>query len=386
MILKQNPEDFFVEELTFVQPAQGPYALYRLEKRGWATPDALQVVRRRWKIHRRRLGYGGLKDRHAHTIQYFSIFRGPERNLHHQRVEVEYLGQIDSPYSSDCIEGNRFRLVLRAFRPEELDSALGALDEVKQAGLANYFDDQRFGSVSADGVFVAKHIILGEYEGALKQALTAHYEFDRRPQKQEKQILRDHWGNWAACKECLARSHARSLVDYLVSHPDDFRGALTRMRPELRGLYLSAYQSHLWNRMLAAWLKEHCGPEKLATFTLKTGLFPSPRPGVDLDLLRELRLPLPEHRVVWADNDPRRAYFERVLSEEGLSVEHFKLRGFREMFFSRGERAAWLLPLEPSAETAPDDRHPGKRLLRLSFLLPRGSYATLVVKRLSAGS
>ncbi|MCI0350792.1 MAG: tRNA pseudouridine(13) synthase TruD [Acidobacteriales bacterium] len=386
MILKQNPEDFFVEELTSVQAAQGPYAWYRLEKRGWATPDALQVVRRRWKIDHRRLAYGGLKDRHAHTIQYFSIFRGPQRNLRHQRIEVDYLGQIDAPYSSDCNQGNRFRLVLRAFHPQELDSALGALDEVKQAGLANYFDDQRFGSVTADGVFLAKHIILGEHEKALKQALTASYEFDRQPQKHEKQILRDHWGDWAACKERLPRCHARSLVDFLVSHPDDFRGALARMRPELRGLYLSAYQSHLWNRILAGWLRGHCVPEKLIALPLRTGSLPTPRPGVDLDQLRELRLPLPSHRVVWDENDTRRAYFDRVLNEEGLSAEDFKLKRFREMFFSRGERAAWLLPVDLAAETAPDGRHSDKRLLRLGFELPRGSYATLLVKRLSAGA
>src|SRR2546425_8917597 len=36
-----------------------------------------------------------------------------------------------------------------------------------------------------------------------------------------------------------------------VHHPTDFKGALERLRPELRGLYLSAYQSYLWNRMLA---------------------------------------------------------------------------------------------------------------------------------------
>ena len=48
MKLKQLPEDFQVEELTdFTPKDQGPFAFYRLEKRGWTTPDAMSIVRRR---------------------------------------------------------------------------------------------------------------------------------------------------------------------------------------------------------------------------------------------------------------------------------------------------------------------------------------------------
>ena len=50
---EQQPDDFEVVELTPLQPSDhGPFSLYRLEKRGWTTPDALDIVRRRWKIER----------------------------------------------------------------------------------------------------------------------------------------------------------------------------------------------------------------------------------------------------------------------------------------------------------------------------------------------
>src|SRR5437773_40658 len=91
MKLKQQPEDFQVEELTDVVPAgRGSFALYRMEKRGWSTPDAFAAVRRRWRIEPRRLSYGGLKDRHALTVQFFTILHGPERRLNQQGVAVEY--------------------------------------------------------------------------------------------------------------------------------------------------------------------------------------------------------------------------------------------------------------------------------------------------------
>ena len=135
MKLKQQPEDFYVEELTDVVPtAQGPFGFYRLEKRGWTTPDAVQAIRRRWQLDLGRLSYGGLKDRHAHTVQYLTIFRGPQRRLTHHGVNVEYLGQVPAPYTSRDIRANRFRVVLRDLGAEDGAAAQQALEEVRGRG------------------------------------------------------------------------------------------------------------------------------------------------------------------------------------------------------------------------------------------------------------
>jgi tRNA pseudouridine13 synthase len=386
MKLKQQPEDFQVEELTDVVPqGQGPFALYRLEKRGWSTPDALQAIRRRWQLDLGRLSYGGLKDRHALTVQYLTIFHGPQRGLTHHGVSLAYLGQVPEPYTSGDIRANRFRVVLRSLDNDAVTAASAALDEVRQDGVPNYFDDQRFGSVGAGGEFVARSLVLGRYEEALRQALVAPYEHDRAAQKQEKAILRDHWGDWVTCKQRLPRGHARSLVDYLSCHPQDYRGALARLRPELRGLYLSAYQSHLWNRMLARWLELHCRPEQLLRVRLRLGDVPFHR---RLDAsqqaeLTALALPLPSARAKLDPADPRTELLRNMLAEEGLAPEQLKIKGIRAMFFSKGERFALCLPDQLAFEARPDERHPGRKLLVLAFEMPRGAYATLIVKRIS---
>ncbi len=387
MIVKQSPDDFQVEEMTHLQAGgEGNFALYRLEKRGWTTHDALSMVRRRWGLDHRRVGHGGLKDRHAHTIQYFSVFHGPRRQLNQQGIQVTYLGQLTQPYSSENVWANRFQLVLRGLDEPAGTRALAALDEVRSFGVANYFDDQRFGSVDGGGDFVARAILRGDHEKALRLALAAPYAHDRAPQKKEKAILRAHWGDWAQLKELLPRGHARSLVDYLAHHPDHFRGTLERLRPELRSLYLSAYQSHLWNRMLAAWLQDNILREQLLMVDLRLGPVPMPLTLDESQLaaLKALELPLPSPRALLEEADPRRPYLERVLAEEQLTLDQFKLRGFKEMFFSRGQRPALCVPTELQGEMGEDETRPGKRKLRLSFQLPRGCYATLIVKRIAA--
>ncbi len=386
MKLKQHPDDFRVEELSSASPGEaGPFAFYRLEKRGWTTPDALAAVRRRWKIDHRRLSYGGLKDRHAHTIQYFTIHNGPARNLEHGTFTVTHLGRVAEAYSSEQVRANRFKITMRSLAAADLARAESALPEIAAIGVANYFDDQRFGSVGDGRSFVAREMVLGNYEQALRLALAAPYEHDRAQAKQEKAILNARWGDWALCKNELPRGHARSIVDYLVHHPTDFRGACARLRPELQGLYLSAYHSHLWNRMLDHWLRDRIPGDQLISIQLKTGAVAMPR-SIPHDVLPgwdSLSLPLPSARLKFDGDAPWATVVHEVMAEEGIPLEQMRIRGLQKPFFSKGERAGRIAVGNLSWNADADELNRGRQKLELHFELPRGSYATMLVKRLT---
>jgi tRNA pseudouridine13 synthase len=389
MKLKQQPEDFQVEELTDVVPGSaGAFSLYRLEKQGWTTPDAVAVICRRWQIDRRRVSFGGLKDRHAVTVQHLSMFHGPERNLTHQRLKLTYLGKIAEPFTSAFIQANRFRLTLRALSLSQVFKAVQALAEVQADGIPNYFDDQRFGSAGPKGEFMARSLLAGQYEEALRKALLTPYEFDRAVQKKDKAVVRKHWGDWQRCPQLDPRCPARGPVDYLVRHPGDFQGALARLPADLRGLHLSAYQSHLWNRMLARWLRTYLEAGYLFSVDLRLlGAVPMYR-GLPEPLRQQLallHLPLPSGRIELDPADPRLQVLDAILREEGLQRQQWKLKGFKEMFFSRGDRAAIVLPAQVGHEDAIDDLNPDRQKLVLAFELPRGAYATLLVKRITEG-
>ena len=386
MKLKQQPEDFRVEEVTDAQPGDaGEFALYRLDKSGWTTPDALNAIRRRWQIDGQRLSYGGLKDRHAATSQYFTIYRGPQQNLTVDKIAVSYLGRRPEPFTSADIRANRFTIVLRSLSAQDVDRAESALEEVARVGLPNYFDDQRFGSVGDEREFVAKAMVLGNFDQALWLALAAPYEFDRAEGKREKQLLRDGWGKWAELKAALPKGHARSLVDYLATHPTDLMGAVARLRPDLQGLYLSAFQSYLWNRMLGAWLTRHFGPENLTSMDLKLGRVPAPLrvPDEKRAEWEGLVLPLPSARLKPDPNATWSAIVEDVLKEEGLTLSELKIKGLQKPFFSRGDRAGCIRPAGLESLGENDEKHRTRKKLTLNFELPRGSYATMLVKRVT---
>ena len=84
-------------------------------------------------------------------------------------------------------------------------------------------------------------------------------------------------------------------------------------------------------------------------------------------------------------DDPRAELVQAVVAEEGFELRDLQVRGIREIFFSRGERAALCVPHGLGFQFAPDELHKGKHKLTLTFELDRGCYATLSVKALTAG-
>jgi len=372
MKLKCRPEDFQVDELTDFAPGTGPFALYRLTKRSIGTPEVIDAVVTRWAIPRRAISFGGLKDRHALTRQHVTIERGPRRELRQTGFDFEYLGQAARPFSSKDIRGNRFAIVMRDFTPDALARAERAL--AGTTALPNYFDDQRFGSLGASGEFIARAWCEQRWERAVWLALADPNEHDRPDDRERKRLVRDKWGDWPALKAAIDRSHARSIVTFLADRPGDFKGALARMHKEERSLWLAAFQSHLWNRLLMAYLRDTCPPDRLVEVGVKTDtlLFPvgvTPPPAT---------LPLPSARVKEPD-----ARLDRVLAAEGLALRTLRIKHPKDSFFSKGDRAALVAPAGLAHESGRDELYDGRRALTLRFDLPRGSYATILVKRIT---
>ena len=390
MKIKQDPADFQVDELTELVPSNGQFSLYLLQKTGWTTNDAIDSIARAWHLPRQRISFGGLKDRHARTSQHVTIQHGPERDFAIPGIVVKYLGRLPEPFTSASIHSNRFQIVVRDLTASGAEQAVHEVEQVRHDGLGNYFDDQRFGSVANGGEFMARRLVLGDWEGGLKLALTAPYEHDRAAAKQEKATVGKYWGNWAECARKLARGPTRRLIEQLVARPGDFRNTVSHMRGELGSLYLAAYQSHLWNRLLAYWIERNLPAGNQLTIRLKLAEVPMPI-GVSAEQsanLSRLNLPLPSARLRYDDvieNSPPDwpILLQEMLNQEGIELEKMKLQGLRTPFFLRGERAIHCQPRNLAAEIVADARHVRRMAIILRFELPRGSYATLLIKRVT---
>jgi tRNA pseudouridine13 synthase len=389
--LKRLPEDFQVDELTKVTPTSGEFALYQLTKQSIGTPEVINSVVERWKIPRRRISYGGLKDKHALTTQFVTVHHGPRKPMSQKSFELLYLGQVNRAFTATDIDGNRFTITLRNMTTEEVEDAQVAAETVRRDGLPNYFDDQRFGSLGVSGEWIAKPWCLGNWERTLWLALADPHRDDRSDDKKQKAILRDHWGRWVECKQALDRSHRRSIVTFLADKEAagkliDFRGAFCNLNIDLRGLYLSAFQSALWNRMLARRLKENAASESIIPFDLKSGpacfvtALLSPADSDSAPLEDELPLPSARGKL---EEGPTLDLLNAVVAEEGLEKRQLRVKYPRDSFFSKSCRKTVIAIPELDFESAADELYPKRQKVKLAFDLPRGSYATILVKRLT---
>jgi len=151
-----------------------------------------------------------------------------------------------------------------------------------------------------------------------------------------------------------------------------------------RRLHIEAFQSFLWNRLLAALLHEVCAREQLFDHPVAGQTMPFYRRLDDAQRswLTAARLPLPSSRTR-LEEGPLKTLIDTTLAALGLRLRDLEIRYPRDSFFSKGDRAATFRPQRLSHTTADDELHLGRRKLLLEFDLPRGCYATILVGRLT---
>jgi tRNA pseudouridine13 synthase len=148
---KSQPEDFRVEEeLSFVPSGSGPHWLLRVEKRAANTRWVAGELARRVRVPVHNVGYAGLKDRQAVTVQWFSVPASPHMTADAWcGVRSDEFRVLDAHANGrklkrGALVGNRFwiRLHHAAWSPEQLNLKL---ERIRELGVPNYFGPQRFG-------------------------------------------------------------------------------------------------------------------------------------------------------------------------------------------------------------------------------------------------
>jgi tRNA pseudouridine13 synthase len=176
---------------------------------------------------------------------------------------------------------------------------------------------------------------------------------------------------------------ACDVAAHLARQPRDFRRAITIFPHTIRSLWLAAFQSHLWNQILNRLIHEAVGEEACVTHSIGPANVPFFERLNDSqrEKLERAVLPLPSARL-HLEGDILQPLYDQVLAQEGIELRQVRVKYPRDTFFSKGERKAVFQPKELSHTFAADDLYPGQQKLTLAFTLPRGSYATIVIKRL----
>ena len=390
MKIKVRPEDFVVQEQAEVDlsPRPGPFAVFALSKRQWDSFDLVSYLARRLGVERRDIALAGIKDRFGDTEQLASV-RAAGRlpsEIQDKNFSLRLRGYTDRPLSARDLSGNRFRIVVRDIDPHLSGRYRQALEAVRDSGLPNYYDEQRFGSARHGQGFMGKELFLGRREKALRLFFTPSRFDDRRTRALKTAVL-EHWGRWVECLP-LAFADYRPVLECLAEHRGAFRQAIGRLDRRFLVFVLNAYQSYLFNEILGGWLsglaREHGFTLLSRSYRHGRFLYPESLPAGLRETLRETRLPVPGFDSEVPDPVVR-GIAETVLEKEKIGWSDLRVRQLSGVSVHGVERGALVFPRDLTVgEPGDDELYPGRHRIALEFFLPRGSYATLLVKRLEA--
>ena len=385
MKLKQLPTDFIVEEIPIIRIAQekDDQSIFLLEKKEIDTYNAIHSIAKKLHIPLSEIGYAGLKDKHALTRQYISIPTHYE--VHNTKIDalnIQLVGYRRKKIKIGDLKGNKFTIIVHDVKNSELDDVFEIAKTISRSGVPNYFDSQRFGSVIKKE-FIAKYVIKKDYEQAVKLYLTAYFESEPRRIKDEKSKILAGWDDLSNVA-VGDKVFAIIIKEYLKT--DSWLSAYKKIPPTLREMFVNAYQSYIWNECIKEVLKICVDEKKLYPIDYAAGSL------IFYETLskNEMQHIPPTFRTVSDTaifSDFEKQVIDLVLLRQGIRLADLNIESETGSFFKSHARPIIVIPenfliSDPVKDELNDMMRSSKFKIEVSFILPKGSYATIVTKHL----
>lgn len=375
---KTYPEDFYVEEIPkYEASGEGQHTYLKFEKIGLTTLSAINRIAQSLGVSARKIGYAGLKDAQAVTQQTISIDGvSPEQVLalrisgirpisvskHRNKLKVGHLA------------GNRFVIRIRDVSESVTPQVDFILGQLGQMGVPNYFGQQRFGlRENSQRLGLA----------LMKRDSTAFFsEFLGQPHPDEMPMAQRARAAFDAGQldEALALwpkslNNEWRVLRQLVQSGDHDQ-ALRRLDRRLMRLFVSAYQSYLFNQLLSQRLDNIARLElgdaayihrSGATFIVEDlGAEQARADAFEISASGPLFGP----KYLPAEGEPNQRE-QAILRQANVSLQDFNASGVR----LSGGRRPYRIPLKDISMHWDDG-------VVVSFSLPPGAYATMVLREI----
>jgi tRNA pseudouridine13 synthase len=378
--IKHGSEGFMVSELvdesldvSLSYDEKHRYPLYVLEKQDIDSNHALFEIER--ELHMR-FRVMGIKDAKAVTTQYAGmerVMRNPPAELRSRHTRLTLRGFTKHPLEKRFLAGNKFEIRIYNVRSSDLS---GFVPQISKVG--NFYGLQRFGSERLVTHLVGREIVKRNFTQAVELLLSYTTEFDSQMSREIRNRCTDP-RNYQQVLKMLPRGMdiERQVLSALVAG----RNAIAALRAVpimIRRLFVQAYQAYIFNRCLSRaimrgedLLQPQAGDlcfemEGLITF----GRIIKYNPHSNTKLV-------PAIRMAGYSFQPGKGRFENItraiLYEEKVAPKDFYIKEMQELSQQGGFRQASLWCTDFWYERDP---------MRVSFKLPKGSYATTLLREI----
>lgn len=387
--IKERPEDFLVDELPLYEPCgEGEHIYLGVETKGVPHVEMISVIRKCMGVRERAIGFAGMKDKHAVTRQMVSVHRlddPPTLETGHDRVRILWAMRHRNRLRRGHLLGNRFSIRIRNVDPMKAPQVWRVLQQLERSGVPAYFGPQRFG-YRLNNHRLGACLLTQNYRALLGDLLgTSGSPFPEYQRERRELFDQGRYAEALAMWTTADRSERLALRALVAGESE--RHACFAPGPTTCAFWISSLQSAIFNRLLdqrieqgeldvlkegdLAWKHDSRAVFAVTAEELATGELPG----------RLTNLEVSPSGPLWGKSMTRAfgqvdAAEVAAVQEIGLSVEQMvdsphsgegRRRPFREII-----RHAEI-------EGGVDDHG---QYIRVAFDLPRGMYATVVLREI----
>jgi tRNA pseudouridine13 synthase len=402
--LRTYPEDFQVTELFSYPPKveDGRFLVAEVSCKNWETNTLIHELADRLHVSQRRISFAGTKDKRSYSTQLMSfenISREQLASLTLPDVRIQNAYHSSLPVRIGNLQGNRFEITVRNIAStvsvEQLHAMVHKIEI--HGGFPNYYGIQRFGAIRSITHLVGKYIVHDDFEKAV-MTYVAHPLPGEREETYALRESLEQTRNYAQAFHAYPASlnFEKAILNKLIQNPIDFSGALQELPRNLLMMFVHAYQSYLFNRMLSERVRRGLPIHQVIPGDLISPVRNSvvqdeylPVTGINIEKVNQQLLK--KKAVVTGllvGSDPHFADGDMgeiehaVIEKEKIDPKDFIIPEIPYLSSSGSRRA--LLALLPSLvwTMQPDEVYPGKQALTLRFELQKGCYATSLLREI----
>lgn len=382
-VIRQRPEDFFVQEIPLYEPSgEGEHVYCEIQKIRLTTFEAIDRIAAALNVSQRDIGYAGMKDAQAVSRQLLSIWGvTPEQvmALKLPGITVQWAAKHGNKLRRGHLAGNRFAIKIREVNPTDVIKLASIEEAMTRRGMPNYYGEQRFGR-RGDNDQLGAALVRGEDKAILDLLLGKPVQKLDDPASFSARKAFDE-GDYALAMKLYPRRcgmERRILARFIKTGRPG--AAVRAIDQRLRELWVSALQSSMFNQVVA---KRISSLDQLmngdlaykhdngAAFLVQDAAAEQPR--ADRFEISPTG-PLVGYRLTLPENEPLRIEQE-VLSAAGLAPADFRVAGKLRVKGARRPLRVQPTEIERSAGV---DEHGS--FITTAFTLPAGSYATMFLR------
>jgi tRNA pseudouridine13 synthase len=380
-VIKESPEDFVVDEIPSYLPCgSGEHCYLTIEKRGITTLEAIHRIARQLKVAERDIGYAGMKDAVGVTRQTISIQHLATEKA--QGLELDGVAVIAAQRHSNKLKvghlkGNHFCINVRDVSADAPHVASKILDMLALRGVPNFFGFQRYGA-QGNSHLIGAAMLKGEWQNAVER-LIGEPEAVRDPQWAAA-IAAFINGDLEEALHLLPRHcrGERDVLQRLAARPEQYEKAFAAIHPRIRKLYLSAAQSFLFDQVVAHRINhlDELMTGDLAIKHINGACFLVEDAAVEQERASVFEISPSGPMFGSKMKQPAGAVWELergILAQAGIELTQFDQSGGLRL---EGERRPLRVPVTDLSWSCVGT------VLTVEFTLPKGSYATSLLREL----